>query len=351
MSQLPAAELSRLEHPMIGIVVLARLLRELGCDPDPLLAAEGLPAAHALVATNTTDAARELGFILRALAAAPHPHLGLRVGQRHHFGVFGMWGLALVSSSTLRGAIRVGLRYIDLVHTFLSWQFVDEAARPRMVVDEPYELGAARRFVIERDLAGCTALLVDALGHRAALSRVSLPFPAPDDITPYRTAFGCEVEFDAGRAELCIAPESLEWQPVQANSMAARLAEEQCQRLVAQMTATGSATAAVRRQLLATPGHLPNLPEIARRLHTSERSLRRRLAAEQSGYRAVLAQVRETLARAYLRDTGLHLGEIAERLGYSDAANFSHAFVRWTGMTPGRFRSEARDAAGRAHEP
>ena len=94
-----------------------------------------------------------------------------------------------------------------------------------------------------------------------------------------------------------------------------------------------------QRQLLATPGRFPALPELAARMHMSERSLRRKLAAEGSSYRGVLAQVRETMARAYLRDTGLHLDEIAERLGYSDAANFSHAFRRWTGMTPGTFRA------------
>ncbi|MGB5621878.1 MAG: helix-turn-helix transcriptional regulator, partial [Gammaproteobacteria bacterium] len=87
--------------------------------------------------------------------------------------------------------------------------------------------------------------------------------------------------------------------------------------------------------------------EVADRLHLSERSLRRRLAAESTSYRKLLNQVRETLARAYLLDTGLRVEEIAERLGYSDAANFSHAFRRWTGTSPGRFRSGARPVTAR----
>ena len=173
---------------------------------------------------------------------------------------------------------------------------------------------------------------------------MSLPFAPPQDESPYRSAFGCEVTFGADRASLEIAPSTLDANPVQANSMTARLAEDQCRRLVSQMTTTGGATAALRRQLLARPGQFPSLPEIARALHVSERSLRRKLTAEKSSYRAVLAQVRETLARAYLRDTGLHLDEIAERLGYSDAANFSHAFRRWTGTTPGRFRADTLTA-------
>jgi len=350
MSQLPLSDLAHMEHPAIGVVTLSRLLGELGHDPDPWLQAEGLPPSKSLLATATVEGARELGFVLRVLASVAIPHLGLIVGQRHHFSVFGMWGLALVSSSTLRDAIRVGLRYIDLVHTFLDWRFIDEPERPRLVADEPYDLGAARRFVVERDLAGCNSLLIDLLGHREALERVSLPFAAPEDATPYQAVFGCEVQFDADRAALEIAPSALESKPVQANSMAARLAEEQCRRLVSQMTTNGGVTAALRRQLLATPGRLPSLPEVAEHLHVSERGLRRKLAAERSSYRVVLAQVRETLARAYLRDTGLHLDEIAERLGYSDAANFSHAFRRWTGTAPGRFREETRTRGGQARE-
>ena len=34
--------------------------------------------------------------------------------------------------------------------------------------------------------------------------------------------------------------------------------------------------------------------------------------------------------------------EIAGRLGYSDAANFRHAFIRWTGKSPSDFRSATR---------
>jgi AraC-like DNA-binding protein len=74
-------------------------------------------------------------------------------------------------------------------------------------------------------------------------------------------------------------------------------------------------------------------------MNLSERSLRRRLAGESTSYRQILDQVRETLARAYLSDTDLRVEDIAERLGYSDAANFSHAFRRWTGTAPGRYRS------------
>ena len=46
------------------------------------------------------------------------------------------------------------------------------------------------------------------------------------------------------------------------------------------------------------------------------------------------------LAEQWLTLGILSLTEISERLGFSEIANFNHAFRRWTGQSPGRFRRE-----------
>lgn len=330
-------ELAYRDHPAIGVVLLAQVVRDLGHDPSPMLAAEGL---ENLSPTATVGASRELGFIRRVLHAVDKPELGMLAGRRHHFSVFGMWGLAMISSATFRGAIRVGLRFIDLTHTFLNWQFVRETGAPRLKLDEPFSLGDARLFVIERDLAAAATLVEDLLGHREVLASISLPYPAPGHAAQYRDLFGCEIEFGARTAELVIKSDLLDARPVQANPAAASMAEAQCRELVARLQGRGTATTAVRKEILKVPGEFPGLALVAGRLGLSERGLRRRLAVEKTSFRRIIDEVRETLARAYLRDTRLQVEEIAERLGYSDAANFSHAFRRWTGSAPGRYRAD-----------
>jgi AraC-like DNA-binding protein len=47
----------------------------------------------------------------------------------------------------------------------------------------------------------------------------------------------------------------------------------------------------------------------------------------------------------YLRDTIMTSEDIAVSLGFSDAANFRHAFRRWTGKTPSEFRNGAEGSA------
>ena len=44
------------------------------------------------------------------------------------------------------------------------------------------------------------------------------------------------------------------------------------------------------------------------------------------------------MAQDYLRDARLTLPEVALLLGYSEQSAFNRAFLRWTGMTPRRWR-------------
>jgi transcriptional regulator GlxA family with amidase domain len=44
----------------------------------------------------------------------------------------------------------------------------------------------------------------------------------------------------------------------------------------------------------------------------------------------------------YLRDTIMANEDIATAVGFSDPANFRHAFRRWTGKTPREFRRGVR---------
>jgi AraC-like DNA-binding protein len=42
---------------------------------------------------------------------------------------------------------------------------------------------------------------------------------------------------------------------------------------------------------------------------------------------------------------------LARELGFSHVRSFRHAYKRWTGRTPARFRSLARDAEGGSAPP
>lgn len=78
---------------------------------------------------------------------------------------------------------------------------------------------------------------------------------------------------------------------------------------------------------------------VARALGMSSRTLTRRLAEEDTTFFKTLEGLRASLAMSYLRDSNLVLAEIAYLLGYSALSSFTEAFKRWTGQTPGQFRT------------
>jgi AraC-like DNA-binding protein len=74
----------------------------------------------------------------------------------------------------------------------------------------------------------------------------------------------------------------------------------------------------------------------------AQRTLRRKLREENSSFRQVVDELRRDIAIRYLRDTDLTVEDIAESLGFSDAANFRQAFRRWTKAAPYEFKHLSR---------
>jgi AraC-like DNA-binding protein len=97
--------------------------------------------------------------------------------------------------------------------------------------------------------------------------------------------------------------------------------------------------AAIQRKLA---GRKPKMQEIARELHTSSRTLQRRLQDAGSSFQQVLEEARHQLARHYLKNSVLELNEAAYLLGYEDANSFVRAFRMWEGIPPAHWRETQR---------
>jgi AraC-like DNA-binding protein len=105
-----------------------------------------------------------------------------------------------------------------------------------------------------------------------------------------------------------------------------------CKKLVDRRSQRTGVAAQVRDRLLRTPGHIPDMEEVAAEMGMTSRTLRRHLTADGASFRSLLEEVRSTLTAS------LTHGEIAERLGYADVTTFIEAFRRWKGVPPSEFR-------------
>ncbi|RMF20041.1 MAG: AraC family transcriptional regulator [Gammaproteobacteria bacterium] len=81
----------------------------------------------------------------------------------------------------------------------------------------------------------------------------------------------------------------------------------------------------------------PNATEMARLMHTSASTLRRRLADAGWAYQKLLDHVRAILAASLLESRLMSTKEVAHYLGFTDTGNFRRAFKTWTGHSPAQY--------------
>ena len=81
----------------------------------------------------------------------------------------------------------------------------------------------------------------------------------------------------------------------------------------------------------------PNAADMARLMHTSASTLRRRLADAGWSYQKLLDHVRALLASALLESRLMSTKEVAHYLGFTDTGNFRRAFKTWTGYSPAEY--------------
>jgi len=83
----------------------------------------------------------------------------------------------------------------------------------------------------------------------------------------------------------------------------------------------------------------PGFDTISRALNMSAPTLRRRLKKEGTTFQQLKDECRCDAARHYLGEADLSINTVAERLGFTDPSAFHRSFKKWTGMTPGAFRT------------
>jgi AraC-like DNA-binding protein len=295
-----------------GIAVLVEHAGAHGLAPRTVLAGTGLRVADLARDDLEATAEQELRVVRNLLRHGSGPaRSGVVLGRRYRVETFGIAGYALVSSRTLLDAMNFALRFMDLTFTF---SIPHARVEGDTVVIETWAdtLPAdVRDFLVARDLAAVEAVLRE-------LFLGSLP-----------------TAYDGPRARVTLPASYLDAELPRANPAAQALAAELCADLAVRRRDASPLAQQVRILLAQRLRFDPSEGGVADALGVSERTLRRRLAAEGAGFQALLDEVRASLSARLLATGGLSVAEVAERLGYAEAASFIHAHRRWLGATPG----------------
>ncbi len=175
-----------------------------------------------------------------------------------------------------------------------------------------------------------------------ALDRVEFAFACPGPVQDYATLFPGEVRFGAAATAVCFgydgcmapcrrekhelwaflkrAPEEWTFGSGHRASMSARVREHVGRHLGAALT----------------------IDAVAKALHTSVRTLNRRLAEEGTTFHAARNALRRDMAVHRLTNSNTGMAALAFELGFADASGFCRAFRQWTGSSPSDYRQASR---------
>jgi AraC-like DNA-binding protein len=277
---------------------------------------------------------------------------GMEVGRSASLSDLGLFGFAALSSPNLREFLEVGLQFFGLtcMHVDVEWtEHEDDVCE--IAFDASAIPDDLRTLFVALDLAAVARLVPtfagDALERHADRIILELSAGIPGTLvdlvaaTPLR-----DLRHGRPRTAIRLPTQMLDEPLPRADERIFRSSVARCTRLVAR-SQEGSVSARVRSLLVAVPGDVPNLEEVAAELGVHPRTLRRRLSAEGATFRDLANETRAILARELLIEVGLNVDQVSRRLGYAEPSAFTHAFVRWYGVPPSTFREATRPARPR----
>ncbi|TRX72811.1 AraC family transcriptional regulator [Pseudomonas mangiferae] len=309
-----------------------------GVPYERLLAGSGLVRSDLDTPDKLIRHTQELRVFANALACTRDPALGLSLGLRMHVSAYGILGYTMLASRTLRDALELALARPILLGTYFNLSLERDGDEARLVARDYRYAPELETFNTELCMTSLLTVVRDLLGEPVTPRRLLLPFAPPAHAALYADKLGCPVRFEAGAGVLAFDAALLDRPLPLADPVTCHSGLQQCLKLDARLSDRHDVLEQIRDHL---DGHLresATLHCVARRLHRSERTLRRHLQRLNTSYQRVLDEVRYDKARRLLADTDLPIYLIAEQLGYSETASFRHAFQRWSGQSPSLYR-------------
>jgi AraC-like DNA-binding protein len=268
------------------------------------------------------------------------PNLGLHIGMRLPRGSYGLIEFIGRSAPTVIDACRRFVRYASLLNETHVFAIEESGSVTALIQRSPGQPLVGGRHPNEMFVALIVRTVRELTDASGAIRTVMFAHPAPADFSEHGAFFRCPVEFGRGENRIEFEPSLLNHAVKGGDEALLSVLDEQAERILRERPTRSDGLARIREQVrIAVKDGQPSLERLADALHASPRTLQRRLAEEGTSFNRVVDQVREELARLYIADPRLTLGEVAYLLGFSEISAFSRAFKRWTGLAPAVFRA------------
>lgn len=330
--------------------VLRKYLRHaerLGLDTRSVLDALGVSARD--LGDNSRRLPSELHeqLLTQLATLSGDPLFGLHSAREVEPGSWSVLGYISMNCATLGEAIDRIAPYEKLVGDMGTSRLEMSGGLVCLTWNCRHQAPEARRHMVENVLASWLlyARWITGTEQSPEYVRLEHACPAGARDQDYEQLFGCPVHFEQHCNALLLTSATLTLPLRQPDALLLKTLEEHAQSAMAQLTPHDDLPqrikAVLRQQL---KDGLPRKDRLAEQLQLTPRTLDRRLRELGSSYQVILDQLRRELSILYLRDSGLSLDEIGNRLGFSETRSFHRSFKAWCGVSPGSYRLQFQSA-------
>ena len=317
--------------------------RKEGVDVDGLLRQAHLTLREIKNKDVPLGVQNQIKFVDLVANATSDPLLGVRLAHSFDLREIGLLYYVIASAETLLGSLLRVARYSDVANEGVDL----EVKKGDLLRVRLHYSGVARHsdvHQIEFWMASLVRICRKVIGTNLKPIEVRIAHNRRKQVPEMEKLLRCAVKAGADVDEIVFGKESGEYPIVTAdpylNQLCVRLCEETLARLGKK---TSSLKVKVENAIaVLLPHGEMHFDAVAAQLGMSGRTLARRLASEGHSFSKILDGLRSALARRYLAESDMLISEIAWLLGYSEVANFTHAFHRWTGTNPRTERTKAR---------
>ena len=267
---------------------------------------------------------------------------GLTMNERVDTSMFGVFGYLLLNSSTVKDLLGYMERYHSIFYsagTFFRINTRQEMVSISYGREQPTKYDT--RHQTEWALGFTPYYLGSLLGEEGIPASAYFTHSAPSDLQKLQSIFGHDLHFNQAENKL-VYPETILKSSLSGTSPS--LLKILCQEAEALLHAHLKSDSLDKKvRLLLFEGlehHNANASDIARELHMSLSTFKRRLVQKNINFKKLKETVKNELAIKLLSTSEVSLFEIAMRIGFSGQSSFSHFFVRCNGMTPQKFREK-----------
>jgi AraC-like DNA-binding protein len=321
------------------LAVVPGILRDFGLVAAEILAAAGLPE-NALDNPEGMIPYSAMGTLVQISAErSGTPHFGLLVGQRIGVSSLGLIGDLMKNAPTigvaLRDLVKHQHRHARGAVIYLLTQ--GDHALFGYAIYQPAVDGSAQ--ITDGAAAAAYNIVREMIPDEETSDlEVLISRARPANIGPYLRYFGTNPHFNVEQTGVLFPLQWLDRPLVGYNAKRRQMLETRVEAfseageydLVTQLRRT------LRVGLLT--GDI-SYDHLASELGIARRTLHRHLQTEGINFRSVLDEVRFEFAQQLLSETRLSISDIGLILRYSDPSIFTRAFIRWSGLTPSKWRT------------